>query len=65
MYNCQHNRYRSARYMQIGKAMKNPEICWVGMRIKECADCGEDLSKYRIVPVMTAQDYIDMGFKSE
>lgn len=56
--NCQHNRYRSSQYMQLGKAFKDPNICWYGLRVQKCADCGEDLSKYRIVPVMTAEEYI-------
>lgn len=58
MDECNHDRYRTSEYMQYGAAMRDADICWIGMRIQTCHDCGEDLSQYRIVPVKTVPQYL-------
>ena len=60
---CQHNKYRTSNYMcapNVFRAMKKKdcEICWVGITVKQCEDCGEDISKYMRVEVKTVGEYM-------
>ena len=40
------------------KAMKVGRIAWMGITIKKCEDCGEDLSVHRVVQTKTAQEIL-------
>jgi RNA polymerase-binding transcription factor DksA len=40
------------------KAMRKGDICWVGITVKNCAECGEDISHARRVQVKTADEYL-------
>lgn len=53
---CQHDRYRTKEYQQVGKLTKN--VAWHSKAIQTCEDCGEDISKYSLVRVKTGAEYI-------
>jgi len=58
---CKHKRYKNGGYLTADnalKAMKAGRVAWIGITIKNCEDCGEDLSKHRVVPVKTAQEIL-------
>ena len=44
--------------MQFWKAMNDKDICWTGKVVKNCQDCLENIEKYNIVPVKTADQYL-------
>lgn len=61
MAKCTHERYKQGHHLVASealKAMTANKICWRGTVITECEDCGADLSKYNVVPVRTADDYL-------
>ena len=58
MTNCNHARYRTAQYMPLVDAMKDPTICYYGIVVKVCQDCGGDVSRFRWVEAKTAKGYI-------
>jgi len=53
---CNHDRYRNKHYQQKGSIHR--DIVWRGQIVDKCEDCGEDISKYRLMPVKTANEYI-------
>ena len=55
---CNHDKYRGKNWMSHPAAMKDPNICHIGMIVQECEDCGMDISKYKRVPVKTADEYM-------
>jgi len=58
---CKHERYKDGHHLVSGqalKAMSVNKICWMGMTIKECKDCGADLSMHNVVPVMTYDEWL-------
>ncbi len=55
---CTHEKYTGDHYKPVGEAMRDKEICWTGMIVTECDECGADISSRRIVPVMTPKEYM-------
>ena len=58
---CKHKRYKNGGYLTASnalKAMKVGRIAWMGITIKNCEDCGADLSKHKVVQVKTADQYL-------
>ncbi len=55
---CTHEKYTGDHYKPVGEAMRDKEICWTGMIVTECAECGADISSLRIVPVKTTQEVL-------
>ena len=53
---CSHNHYRSDEFQQLNKVSK--DIVWTGRIVQECRDCKDDISKYKLVPVMTKNQYL-------
>lgn len=57
---CTHDRYRAKNYMMSEnamKAMKKGDIVWRGMIIKNCQDCGVDISHAKRVQVKTFEQW--------
>lgn len=62
MNKCQHEYYKTDNFMQYEKAIKDPNICWIGIIERSCKDCGQDIEFARRVRVVTADKYIrDLG----
>ncbi len=55
---CTHAKYTGDHCMPVGDAMRDKEVCWTGMIVNECDECGADISSLRIVPVKTPKEYI-------
>ena len=55
---CNHDRYRKADYMCHPKALKDPDIAWIGMVVQNCQDCGADISYAKRAPVLSASEYL-------
>jgi hypothetical protein len=61
---CTHERYKSGHYMTAARALRmmeskdpdDPPICQMGIRIKNCEDCGADIYWADIVPVKTVSE---------
>ena len=58
--NCNHDRYRKADYMCHPKALKDPDIAWIGKVVQNCQDCGADISYAKRAPVLSASEYLRM-----
>lgn len=66
---CAHSRYKNGDYMTLSKAMrimesgsndpKDKRVCWHGISIKNCEDCGVDISMHLIVQVKDVNEYMD------
>jgi len=72
MGQCKHNRYRTSSYMQSGQIREvtshrsTNNIAWYSAQINKCADCGADISQYKLHEVMTGEEYLAyVGFKPE
>ena len=54
---CKHERYKQGNHLTYKNAMKamrlrdGKAIYWMGMIVKNCEDCGLDLSEHKVVPV--------------
>lgn len=55
---CTHEYYKTADFMQVERARKDPNICWTGMIEKTCKDCGQDIEFARRVRVKTVDQYM-------
>ena len=58
---CNHDKYRQDNFMMIDnakKAMKAGKICWIGMMIQNCENCGADISHAKRIEVKTAAQYM-------
>jgi hypothetical protein len=58
---CKHNHYRKNQYCTLENAyigMRQNKVAWIGMRVKNCKDCGADLSEYKIVPYKSPEQYL-------
>ena len=57
---CTHERYKTKHYMMSSnalKAMKKNEIVTMGMIVKNCEDCGMDISHAKRVKVETFEEF--------
>lgn len=58
---CKHERYKTGKFCTLDNAlrgMRQNKVCWIGVIVKECEDCGEDISKYEVVPYKSPEDYM-------
>ena len=55
---CEHKRYKTVNYMQYERAIKDLNICHIGMIEQTCKDCNADISFARRVRVMKADEYM-------
>ena len=60
---CTHQRYKrnKGEYMTADnalKAMKAGAVVWIGRTVTHCEDCGEDLSRFNVVPVKSPGEYV-------
>lgn len=55
---CTHEFYKTANFMQLEKARKDPNIAWTGKIVQKCKDCDMDIAFARRVQVKTAEQYL-------
>jgi len=52
---CDHDKYRDGHHMPAAQALRSKVVCWTGIRIKNCEDCGEEIN---VVPFKTAREIV-------
>ncbi len=58
---CTHQKYKQGQYCTSSNAlngMKLGKVCWMGMVVKNCEECGQDISEFKVVPYKTAEQII-------
>jgi len=58
---CKHERYKQGHHLvssEALKAMKVGKVIWMSATIKECEDCGADLSSHKVVQIKTPLEYM-------
>ncbi len=53
---CTHDKFRAKNYVQLQNMEKG--TVWHGKIIESCPDCGQDISKYRLVEIKNHQEYM-------
>lgn len=62
MSKCKHEYYKQGHHLvssEALKAMKVNKICWMGIIVTECKDCGADLREHKVVPVLTVDEWLE------
>lgn len=60
---CTHDKYRQYPYMHEDEALSmmranTNSVCWIGIVVKTCDDCGADISRGRRVMVRTVEEVL-------
>lgn len=58
---CNHKHYKEPHHMTASKAlrmMKDGKIVWMSKTIKNCNQCGADISYANVVEVKTFEEYM-------
>ncbi len=63
MTSCTHEKYRADNYMSADRALatirsNQSDICYMGIVVTTCDECGGDISHGQRVRVMTTKEYI-------